>query len=80
MKMLILLARHKNMFLKKMCLSGMKYGFTTSKMTFLSNMTLKRMSKMFSKTLFMFVGPIIKQTKVHFKILELLVITFGTGR
>ena len=28
----------------------------------------------------MFVRPIIEQTKGHFKILELLVITFGTGR
>ena len=28
----------------------------------------------------MFIRLIIKQTKMHFKILELLVITFGTGR
>ena len=28
----------------------------------------------------MFVRPIIEQTKVHFKILELLVITFGMRR
>ena len=28
----------------------------------------------------MFVRPIIEQTKGHFEILELLVITFGTGR
>ena len=39
--------------------------------TFLSNMSLKRI--IVSKNLFMFVRPIIEQTKVHFKILELLI-------
>ena len=36
--------------------------------------------KEFPKNIVMFVRPIIEQTKVHFKILELLVITFGTIR
>ena len=34
--------------------------------------------KEFPKNIVMFVRPIIEQTKVHFKILELLVIMFGT--
>ena len=32
------------------------------------------------KNIVMFASPIIEQTKVHFKILELLVITFGMRR
>ena len=36
--------------------------------------------KEFSKNTIMFVRPIIEQIKVHFKIIELLVITFGTRR
>ena len=36
--------------------------------------------KEFSKNLFMFVRSIIEQRKVHFKILELLVITLGSRR
>ena len=34
--------------------------------------------KEFPKNIVMFVRQLIEQTKVHFKILELLVITFGT--
>ena len=36
-------------------------------------MSLQRMSKEFSKNVFMFVKQIIEKTKVHFKILELFV-------
>ena len=64
------------LFSKKIYVSGMKYDDNTSKMTFF----IKDVTEGFSKHLCMFVRPIIRQTKVHFKILELLVITFGTGR
>ena len=62
-------------------LIGMKYGVKTSRndvFVFVKNVT-EAYIKGFSKNLFMFIRPIIKQTKVHFKILELRVITFGTG-
>ena len=45
MKILILLPGHHNVFSKKICLPGMKYDVRTSKMMFLSNMSLKHMSK-----------------------------------
>ena len=35
------------------------------------------MSKRILENIFMFAKPLIEETKVHFKILELLVITFG---
>ena len=79
--MLILLAGHHKMFSKKTYLSGMKllkYDVKTSKMTFLLN-TEAYVLNNFLK-LFMFVRPVTEQTKVHFKIVELLVNTFGTGR
>ena len=48
-------------------------------MTILSNMSRRCLSKEFSEHLSIFVRPLIEQTKVHFKILELLVITVCTG-
>ena len=41
--MLIFLAGHQNVFSKKIYWSGMTYEAKTSKMTFLSSMSLKRM-------------------------------------
>ena len=66
--MLILLAGRQNAFSNKIYLFCMKYDFKTSKMTFLTNMSQKSI-KEFSRNLFMFVRPIIDQTKAHFKIL-----------
>ena len=43
--MLILIAGHQKVFPKKIYLSGMKYDVKTSKNKFLSNMSLKRSSK-----------------------------------
>ena len=43
--MQILLAGHQKVFPKKIYLSGMKYDVKTSKNKFLSNMSLKRTSK-----------------------------------
>ena len=67
--------RTSKMFSKKTYLSGMKYDVRLCQICHIS-VCLKE----FSKTLFMFVRPVIEQTKVHFKILELLVITLGTRR
>ena len=48
--MLILLPGHHKVFSKKIYLSGMKYDVNTSKTMFLSNISLKRTSKIiFSK-------------------------------
>ena len=68
------------MFSKKIYLSGMKYDVKTSKKSIFQICHGNVYLKVFSKTLFIFVRPVIDQTKVHFKILELLVITFCTGR
>ena len=77
--MLILLAAYQNCF-KDKYLSDMKYDVKTTEMTSLLIISRKCMSKWFLNTIFIFVSPIIEQTKVYSKILELHVITFGTRR
>ena len=78
--MLILLTGHQKVFLNKIYLSNTKHDVKTSKVAFLSILSRKYMSKQFSKNIFMSVRPIVVQTKLHFKILKLLVVTFDMGR
>ena len=66
--MLILLTGHQKVFLNKIYLSNAKHDVKTSKITFLTMLSRKYMSKNFSKNIFMSVKPIVVQTKVHFKI------------
>ena len=78
--MLILLASYQKMFSMKNYLSDMKYDVKTSCITFLLIMSTEVYFSMIFKTKFIFVRPIIEQTKVHSKILELFVIMLGTRR
>ena len=73
--MLIFLTGHQKVFLNKIYLSN-----KTSKIAFLSILFRSVCLKQVSKNIFMSVRPIVVQTKVHFKILKLLVVTFDMGR
>ena len=73
-------AGHEKVFKKKKYLSDTKYDVRTSSMTFCQTCHRCVCLRQLSKNLFIFVRPIIVKTKVHFKILELLVITFDTER
>ena len=58
-----------------MYLSNTKHDANTSKIPFLTLLSLERMSK-FRKTFFMYAMPIQVQTKEHLKILQFLVVTY----
>ena len=58
-----------------MYLSNTKHDANTSKIQFLTLLSLERMSK-FRKRVFMYAMPIQVQTKEHFKILQFLVVTY----
>ena len=51
----------------------------TSKILFLSLLPRECMCRYFLKTFFMYARPIPVQTKVHFKILQFLAVTYDMG-
>ena len=62
-----------------MYLSNIEHTVTTSKMPFLSLLPRECLSRYFLKTSFMFARPIPIQTKVHFKNLQFLAVTYDMG-
>ena len=78
--MLVLLTGHQKIILNKIYLSNTKHDVKTSKKRFCQFCSGSVCLKQFSKNIFMSVRPIVVQTKVHFKSLKLLVVTFDMGR
>ena len=74
--MLILITRHKKVFFEKIYLSNIEHEVTTSKITFLALLPRKCMSRYFWKTFCIYARPIPVLTKVHFKNLQFLAVTY----
>ena len=77
--MLISIKRHQKVFFGKIYLSNIKHDVTTSKTPFLSLLPRECMSRYFFENFFMYAMPIPVQTKVHFKNLQFLALTYDMG-
>ena len=77
--MLILKTRHKKVFFEKIYLSIIEHDATTSKIPFLSLLPRECMIRYFLKTFSKYARPIPVQTKVHFKNLQFLAVTYDIG-
>ena len=78
--MLILITRHSKVFFENIYLSNIEHDVTMSKVQFLSLLPRECMSSyFFLKTFFMYARPIPVQTKVHFKNLQCLAVTYDMG-
>ena len=67
------------MFFENLYLSNIEHDVTTSKTPFLSLLPLECMSRYILKTFFMYAKPIPVKTKVHFKNLQFLAVTYDLG-
>ena len=65
--------------LRKKYLSNIEHDVTTSKIPFLSLLPRECMSRYFLKTFFTYARSIPVQTKVHFKNLQFLAVTYDMG-
>ena len=74
--MLILITRHKKVFFTKMYLSTIEHDVTTSKIPFYYFCQGSVCLDIFLKTFSMYASPIPVQTKVHFKNLKFLAVTY----
>ena len=74
--MLILITRHKKVFFEKIYLSTIEHDVTTSKYRFYHFCLGSVCLDIFLKTFFMYARPIPVQTKVHFKKLQFLAVTY----
>ena len=78
--MLILIARlFESILQKNMYLSNKEHDVTKSKISFLSLLPRERLSRYIFENFFMKARPIPKQTKVHFKNLQFLAVTYDMG-
>ena len=77
--MLILVSRHKKVFFKNILLSNIEHDVTTSKIPFLLLWPRECMSRYFFENFFHVARPIPVQTKVHFKNLQFLAVTYDMG-
>ena len=77
--MLILITRHSKVFFNKINLSNIEPDVTTSKIPFLSFLPRECMSRYIFKKIIMYARPIPVQTKVHFKKLQFLAMTYCMG-
>ena len=62
-----------------MYLSNLEYDVTTSRIPFLSFLPRECLPRYFLKTFFMYAWPLPVQTKVHFKNLKFLALTYDMG-
>ena len=67
------------MFFEKIYLSNIKHHVATSKIPFVSLLSRECMSRYFFENFFMHAMPIPGQTKVHFKKLQFLAVTYDIG-
>ena len=77
--MLVLKARHLKVFFEKIYLSNIEHDVATSKIPFLSLLSRECMPRYFFFNFFMHARPILGQTKVHFKNLQFLAVTYDMG-
>ena len=77
--MLILKARHKKVFVEIKYLSNIEHDVTTSKYRFYHFCLLIVCLDVSLKIFFMYARPIPLQTKVHFKKLQFLAMTYDMG-
>ena len=74
--MLILITRHKKVSFEKIYLSNIEHDVTNSKIPFYHFCLGSVCLDIFLKTFFMYARPIPVQTKVHFKNLLFLAVTY----
>ena len=67
------------MFFEKIYLSNIEHDVETSKIPFLSLLSRECMSRYFFENFLMHARPIPGQTKVHFKNLQFLAVTYDMG-
>ena len=77
--MLILITRHYKVLFEKIYLSNIEHDVMTSKISFFTLLLLECMSIYFFENFFMYARQMPVQTKVHFKNLIFLAVTYDMG-